>query len=187
MEAYTKTEDMLSLESVFHNIKTDPTHDERYLVQLKRILLRVFELEFDISIVNNKTNKFFGMSIYPEMSVVDAMVDAIINKKSPSEIVGLWQKNKHWVLEIDSLLLFDQTLNANPAELVAVLLHEIGHVVYSNSVPQRINKVMRYKIMSSTYTIKKLIEWKRVQRLFDLVIVEACSTKNYHYVNVFSS
>lgn len=186
MSANAKTAELLELESVFKEIKANPNGADHHLGQIKRILARTFELDFKISIIENKQNNFFGMSIYPELSTVDAMVQAILTKRPGADIEALWQKNKQWVLEIDSILLFDHALNANPSEIVAVLLHEIGHIVYSNSVPQRINKIMRYKIMTTTYTIKKLLEWKRIQRLFDLVIVEACSSKNYHYVNVNS-
>lgn len=177
-----KNQDMMALEAAFLNIKTKSNIDGN-LDMIRRILKRQFDINFNISIVNNKTNQFFGMSIYPARNIVDTIVDGIINKKSNVQVLEqVWSENKDWFLEIDSLLLDDLTINVNPAELVAVLLHEIGHVVYSNAIPNRLNKVIRYELLHIGFNLKKLVAWRKAQQLFDLVVVEACSSKNYHYI-----
>jgi hypothetical protein len=179
-----KSPDMILLEECFRDIKMKhniPASLER----IQRIIKRNFDIDFTISIVDNDTNQFFGMSIYPSKNQIQMLIDNILNKKASSDvIVELWQKNKSWVLEMDSILIWDSRLNTNPAEMVAVLLHEIGHIVYSNTVPQRINKILRYKMMTASITVRKLIEWPKAQRLVQLVFIEACSSKNYRYVNL---
>lgn len=179
-----KSSDMLYLEECFKNIKSK-TNIDSSLESIKRIIGRNFDVNLTISIIDNDTDKFFGMSIYPNINQIQLMIDQIINKKSSSDvIVEMWQKNKDWNLEIDSILLYDNGLNANPAEIVAVLMHEMGHIVYSNTVPQRLSKIIRHKMLSASFTLKKLIQWPKAQKLIQLIFVEACSTKNYNYINL---
>lgn len=174
-----KSPDMLLLEQLFGNLKSRQDVEES-LRNIERVLQRKYDLQFNVTLVDNKSNQFFGMSIYPSRNLVDTLVDEILNKKSKSDAIEqLWTQNKKWYLEIDSLLLHDPTLNTNPAEMVAVLLHEIGHIVFSNSVPARINKVLRYELMKLSFNMKKLVKWKKSQALFSLVFAEACGSKSF--------
>lgn len=174
-----KSPDMLLLEQLFGNLKSRQDVEES-LRNIERVLQRKYDLQFNVTLVDNKSNQFFGMSIYPSRNLVDTLVDEILNKKSKSDAIEqLWAQNKKWYLEIDSLLLHDPTLNTNPAEMVAVLLHEIGHIVFSNSVPARINKVLRYELMKLSFNMKKLVKWKKSQALFSLVFAEACGSKSF--------
>lgn len=178
-----KSKDMLFLEECIKNIKNKENVNSN-LQNISRILSRNFDITFDIRIVENDTNKFFGMTIYPQVSELDTIVTALVNGSSSSEtMVKLWQKNKLWVLDIDSLLLYDKTLNANPQEITAVLLHEIGHIVYSNSVPQRIHRVYRYERMNLSIGIKNLIRSQKISKIFSLSVIEACATKSFKFIN----
>ena len=184
MSVVEKSPDMIALENCFKELKTK-TNVTQNLQQIERIIKRNFDIDFTISIVNNTRGKFFGMTIYPQINYIEAMVANILESKSRMDtIVQLWNTNKKWTLEIDSILLYDTNLNANPAEIVAVLLHEIGHVIYSNTVPQRVYRIMKYEIMNLSISMRKLIQWKRVQRLFDLAFIEACSSKNFRFINL---
>lgn len=181
MENNKKSVDLLALEHAFLHLKAKEEVEEK-LAYIEKILSRRFDLNFKISIVDNNTNEFFGMTIYPAESLIDTLVDSIVRKKDRLEVIEkLWAENKDWYLEIDSLLLYDRNLNANPSEMVAVLLHEIGHVVYSNSIPARVNKILRYKIMELDYSVKRLLGSSRIIKLFNLVFVEACNVKNFRF------
>lgn len=183
MELNKKSPDLLFLEDCFKNIKTK-SNVQGNIDSIVRVLKRLFDLKFNISIINNDGNQFFGMNIFPTTSTMDSIINSILNDKSKADTaVELWQKNDTWYLEMDSILLYDTQLNANPSEIVAVLLHEIGHIVYSNSIPQRVNKVMKYTVMTLEYSVKHLIQFHRVRQLFQTVIIEACSSKNFHYTN----
>jgi len=179
MTVITKSPDMILMEQMFTNIKSGKDVDIS-LRTIERVLARNFGLEFNITLIDNKTKNFFGMSVYPSRNLIDTMVDQIINKKAHSDVIEkLWSENKKWYLEIDSILVNDPSLNANPAEMVAVLLHEVGHVTQSNRIPSRIHKVLRYEIMQLSLSMKKLIKWKKCQILFDLIFAEACGSKNF--------
>lgn len=184
MKAGKKSQDLLAIEKHFAELKTNK-HPESSLRSIERILKRHFDLNIDLAIVQNDATQFFGMSIYPKKDIIHKLVDGILNQRSRGQVLDdIWAKNKDWSVEIDSVLLYDPNLNANPAELVAVLLHEMGHVIFSNSIPQRVNRVIRYQLMDVSFTLKKLVQWTKAQHLFDLVFVEACSTKNFRFINL---
>jgi hypothetical protein len=183
MELNKKSEDFIFIEKCFNDIK-QKQDVQGNLSKIERAIQRNFDIHVSISIIDNNTNKFFGMNIFPRESTINHIIDCILQEKPHTDtVVEIWQENKEWFIEIDSILLYDSNLNANPSEITAVLLHEIGHTVYSNSIPQRINKIMRMKIMTLDYSLKQLISNWKVKKIFDLVIVEGCSTKNYHYIN----
>lgn len=172
--------DLQLLEKHMASLKVN-NQDKEAINGIKRILSRRYDVNFLITVVKNKSNTFFGMSIYPTESVMDALLDQMINNKSRSEALEkIWAEQKEWVLEIDDLLLNDINLNTNPKELVAILLHEIGHVVFSNTVIQRVNKVLRYELMKTAVKTKKIIRWQRARRIFQLIFIDACGSKNYH-------
>lgn len=175
-----KSQDLLYMEKIFTSIKMKEDVEENLKV-LSRICGRMFNLHITFHIVENKTNKFFGMSVYPPENLIDELVYSILEKRSKREqFQSLWGSNKEWFVDIDSLLLYDNNLMANPAEIVSVFLHEIGHVVYSDTVPMRINKVLRMKILELKYEVYQLCKDDKFKKMFNLVIVDGCSGKNFH-------
>lgn len=174
-----KSEDFLQLEHSFTHIKNKQDVEPK-LRYVEKILKRKFDLTFHISIVDNDSGEFFGMCIYPQESILDVITDSLLNKNGTIKTVEkIWSETKEWYIEIDSKLLYDKNLNANPAEIVAVLLHEIGHVVYSNTIPQRIGKVIKYVLLDLDFRTKNLVKLSRISKLLNLSMIEACTVKNY--------
>lgn len=179
-----KPEDLLSIEKCFAEIKSKSDIDGN-LNKIHRILSRVFDIDFQLSISNNTTGKFYGMNLYPDTSTMDLIVENIVLKTSNGETVSkLWQTATKWYIDIDSILLYDMHLNTNPAEIVAVLLHEIGHVIYSNTIPQRLNKIIRFELTKLRYQMRQLVSHSKIRKIFNIAIVETCSSKNYEYTDV---
>lgn len=180
----TKPQDLQLVEECFFDIQNKKNVNAS-IKKIERVLSRFFGIKFTINISNNTTHEFFGMNIYPSISTMDTIIDSIVADKSSSETIAkLWQKNDEWFLEIDSILLYDKSLNANPSEITAILLHEIGHIVYSNTVPSRLNKILRYKMIELDHITKKMVTTDKIRKLFNLSIIEACSSKSFSYVNV---
>ena len=153
---------------------------------IERTLNRLFDATFHVTIIPSSHVKtvFFGMNIYPCTSTVDLLVDSLMSPKSKSkELEEIWKKCDEWFIEIDDKLIYDKTLDANPQEMVAVLLHEIGHTIYANSVPARLHKVVNYKILKSGYRIQELYKNPKFSKLFDIVVVSACESKNFSYID----
>lgn len=181
MNTRVKSDEFLFMERCFAAIKNKVAVDEN-LRKLQNAIKRVFDLDVEISISENTTKEFYGMMVFPEMSTIDRVVEAIVTDKSDKEVImDIWANTNKWYIEIDSILLYDISLNANPSEMVAVLLHEIGHIVYSNSIPYKVWKILRYKTVSLKYTIKQLAANRKIRKLFNIAIIEACCSKNYEY------
>jgi hypothetical protein len=176
---YNKSQDLLLIEQNFQSIK-DKRNIDSSLDTIRRVISRMSDLDVSISIVDNKTNNFFGMTMYPNKSTMDKLIESIMEDRSTTErIMDVWMKNKNWIIEIDSILLYDTNLNANPAEIVAVLLHEIGHTVYSNTIPARVTKVIKSELLNLDYKLRALCKKSQVNKIFELAIVEACGQKIY--------
>ena len=73
----------------------------------------------DVLYTNNTDKMFFGMAVIPKVAGEDVI--KILQDDSKLRF-------NQYYLELDSKL-FSPTLDMNPNELIAVLLHEIGHVV----------------------------------------------------------
>lgn len=176
-----KTPEVLQIEEAFSHIKNNHKgNNDMHLETIRRVTKRRYDLDIEIIVVENDM-QFFGMTVYPEKDTVDLMVDAIVEKKSRLDTVqDIWAKNKTWVVEIDSKLLYDIRLNANPAEITAVYFHEIGHTVYANTIPKRVHKVLSYTAMHLPFSVKKIFTWSKARRLMGLGVLEACGRKVYY-------
>lgn len=176
-----RSADLKYMEELFTSIKSNShgSHSDE-LRNIQRIIKRRYDLNVEINIVKNENLQFFGMSIYPSEDVIDKMVDEMIKGKRMEVLEDLWGKNKNWVIDIDSLLLYDTRINANPSEIVAVLLHEIGHTVRSNEIPQRVGRIVKYSYMHLPINVKKVFQWYKARKVLGFTIIEACSNKNFH-------
>lgn len=84
----------------------------------------------DIIYTMNTDKLFFGMRVYPVLKGDDAMEMLGDNRVKPFD---------SYYLEFDSKL-FDPLLNLNEKELTAILLHEIGHIVYDTGTIDEVKK-----------------------------------------------
>ena len=91
------------------------------LNRLKNELNRFFKGQRcrEILYTKNTDKVFFGMCVSPIM--MDEDVVMILNSDEPYMV-------KEYYLELDSKL-FDSDLNLTNTELLAILLHEVGHMV----------------------------------------------------------
>ena len=152
---------------------------------IERNINRLFNLNFKVSIVENDTNEFFGMSIYPSSNLIDDIIIATFKRDVRTQLDGIikmWSFEKNWFLEIDSILLYDKNLNANPSEITAVLLHEVGHVIHSNEAPQRFVRLIKYSLFNINFHIRELCKNDTIRKLFSLALIESCITKNFNMI-----
>ena len=114
---------------------------------------------------------------------------AIPCQETPDPITGHWP---HWVavdsnnpadkwfVEIDKRILSGASnLSFTSKELTALLLHEVGHIVYSNSIPQRISRVMRLEYARANIGTKQLLKDKIFSQILSIPILSACMYDNY--------
>ena len=126
----------------------------------------------------SKNQDCFVMSVYPDESVIDAIVDAILTEKNDSILGQLWNSSSKWNIEIDTRIL-SKDVGLDEKELTALLLHEVGHIIYSNTIPFRIAKVLRFEFAKVNMLSKALIKDSFFKKLLYFPILNACnSTKN---------
>lgn len=129
---------------------------------------------FTINVVNTNPDEVsFMMSVFPDISVTDKIVIALLKNEDPKVIQKMWEKNKDWTIEIDNKL-FKSKKYTN-RECTAMLLHELGHVVCSNSIPERATTILKYELSTKMSTnIKALASNKVFSKIFSLPILDIC-------------
>lgn len=173
------SDDLLFIERCFGAIK-DRIDETENLGKIERALTRIFDIEFKLSISENTTGIFYGVNVFPSITTMDRIVENIVvNKKDSTEIEENWSTNNSWSVEIDSTILYDISLGANPAEITAVLLHEIGNVVFSSNIPRSLHAIFRLKMVRLNYQLRTLFTNKKIRKLLNIAIADACSTKNF--------
>jgi hypothetical protein len=146
--------------------------DSKKVAELGKELSSVTGKKIEVHLATVKDQKsFFGMSVTPDKSTVDKIAQAIVNPETPlSTIKSLWASSKSWRLDIDTSL-FEFL---SPNELTAITLHEIGHIIDSDSAPERIQRVVQYTIASSSIGQKAIMAETPFTKIISIPIVAAC-------------
>lgn len=145
---------------------------------IKDSLDTCFDLNFTINIVQaEKPNSpIFVMAVYPELSTIDKIVNELMknDEKKVKVIENLWKQNENWTIEIDERIFMKDIVDFSDRELTAMLLHEVGHVICSNSIVNRINVILQYEIAKSNMNNKFLIKNKLFRKVLSFPILNAC-------------
>lgn len=180
MKIDLKKERFDSIDSAFVAMKESKSKRSSSLRTIKTNLKSTFSKDIDVTIIDSgKQNNFFIMSIYPEESTLDLVVDAIITGKEDEVIRKVWSETNKWIIEIDDRVITGSIVELTSKEITSLLLHEIGHIVYSNSIPQRISKVMKLEYGRADIKLKELLKNKAFSQILRLPILHACEYDNY--------
>ena len=92
-------------------------------------------MTFDVRI-NNSSRDPFILAIYPDINELDKKSEELVQilddpKSNNEDYVKAWSEIKHWILEIDVRILIEGSpiRVRTGSEFVALLMHEIGHVM----------------------------------------------------------
>ena len=181
MKIDLKKEKFEQIESCFTSIKERRSNIPSATKEIEKILTEVFHKQMKILVITpkNKGDMFFVMSIFPAQSTIDKMVEAILNQSNDAMLRSIWNETDDWIIEIDNRLFNGDYIDLTAKELTALLLHEIGHMIYSNSVPQRISKVMRLEYARANLELKELVKYPLFKSVLKLPILNACTYDNY--------
>lgn len=128
------------------------SNDENIFSSKVEDLLKILsnnKKQFSVSIVhmiNYGKEPFFGMRVFPDKILMKNMTRQITNNKyvpSISAMIERWRNIREWEIEIDSRVFDRDFINFNPQELTAMLLHEIGHTIYSDKKIEMFCRVYR--------------------------------------------
>lgn len=136
--------------------KLDINHSSSRLNELKNELNKLFTGAKcrEVIFTDNTDKLFFGMRVYPEITGDMAM--NILHNSEPVYYDAYY-------VEIDSKIV-DPMLNLHGRELTAVLLHEVGHIVYDTQPTDEVKKhIDKYFANSDTYMdLKESINYREL-------------------------
>lgn len=101
---------------------------------------------FTVKIVKNSRSKepFFGARVYPALDLIDEIVESAVTELHPfKDLRTAWQKIDHWVIELDGSIFDRNVISLTPKEIMAMLLHEVGHTVFSDKVLERFYRAFK--------------------------------------------
>lgn len=181
MHAKLNKEACLKMERAILFLQENP-QSQLALNDMRDCLRECFGIDATVTVVppKNPNDMWFIMSVYPDQPTVEKIIDALMKGENQSVIQKLWEQTKNWNIEID-----ERVFGVNPKfterELVAIILHEVGHIAITNSVSNRICNIMRYKIAMTQMENKVLLRDKIFKKVLSLPILNACisaSTKD---------
>lgn len=175
-----KRESLIFVEECIRNIQQEKEIGKNVRL-IESAIKREFDIPVKISIIDND-KKFFGMCVYPSPEEIQKLTEVLIadpSKKKFSEVEKIhreFMSKSEKVIEIDSILLYDHNINATAGEITAILLHEIGHVVGSNSMVNRMARAKEYMMMKFDNRTRKLIPViSFIPKLFNIVTLQIFS------------
>ena len=138
---------------------------------------------FSVQITNQKmTEKFFGMRVFPKIEELDEFCKDLVNEESDklvkfNELSKRWRTIDSWFLELDGVLFNRNTINFTPKELVALTLHEIGHVIYSDSPIEGFYRA--YREAKVRMTISDRATQKLMYHIYMIPLSLACMQRRW--------
>lgn len=162
------------LESAFSDIKGGSNIQGNIKI-IQDTLSLTFKKHFTVSIIKpNKNQSFFVMSISPDRSTMEQLVEAIINQRDDLALKAVWNQCNDWTIEIDARIFDSKVIDLTSEEMVALILHEIGHTVYSNSIPQRISRVIKFEYARVSMIMKNLLKTPIFSKVLSIPILDGC-------------
>lgn len=117
------------LEELFIDLQVKD-HVDRTLETMRKFINTSFKLNCISVILGEKGNRLYGMCVYPSENSLYKLSELILKETDSKKITKAIANSKiEFVVEIDPNLLYNPMYKFKPDELVAMLLHEIGHVV----------------------------------------------------------
>lgn len=129
---------------IIKDLKSNPTNN--HMRELKNELNKFFSDSkcLDAIYTNNTDKLFFGMAVMPKLETEE--VKKIVLTNDPMRV-------KSYYLEVDSKL-FSPILRLTSREILAILLHEVGHMVNDSTPVDVVRKNLDVYLVKTNQTIK---------------------------------
>lgn len=135
---------------------------------------------FEVSIIRTDASKepFFGARVYPALDLLDEIIeDTVVNCKPFKDLRIAWQHIDKWIIELDSAMFDRETISLVPKEILAAIIHEIGHTVYSDHVIERFYRC--YKSMRIHMKCAEKDTVKLGYGLFSIPLALSCGIRSW--------
>lgn len=179
-------------EKIFQSFLSKKANESTFCKDISSVFSSFDKNNYEVLISNaNQKEPFFGMRVFPaiskdgsESSLYDMELNTLLavntdttTKISFDKCYKFWKENTNWVIEIDQSALDHHKINLNPKELVSMILHEIGHVVYGDRVLERIYNAFREMKAIQSTAVKYTMSGATF--LCYPVIIAACKYRNW--------
>lgn len=136
---------------------------------------------FEIHIVECqeiRKEPFFGMRVFPNKEYADSMMKDFCKKSfTLRELIERWRHIKSWDIELDSRIFDRSIINFNSKELTAMLLHEIGHVIYSDKITEVFYRAYKEAYIRSK--IEEKAQFRVMYKLYMIPLFFACGFRSW--------
>jgi hypothetical protein len=138
---------------------------------------------YRVSIVKNSSRNrepFFGMRVFPDRMMAEIMLKDLVQDDSIQSIKAMcdrWAQIQIWDIEIDERVFDRRSISFTPQELTAMILHELGHTVYSDRKAE-----MFYRAYKEAQVRLKTSEKASAKILYTLYLIPlsvACGFKEW--------
>ncbi len=118
------------IEDCFTDLQLKSEPQDKKLDDIKRVLNRKFNqgIECHEIVVSENDGDPFVMSVYPIQKQLDVLADNLVYNNNEAHLKHVINDIKY-IVEIDATVLHDMVARFTAAELTAVLLHEVGHIM----------------------------------------------------------
>lgn len=172
-------EKLQDIEDAFVRLKANDS-DISALRKLSNSLSSITGKTIEVNTVKptSKNQECTVMSIYPDESTLDVLIQSIVSENDDNTIAKIWTGSPKWNIEIDTRILSNDA-DLNEKELTALVLHEVGHMIFSLSVPGRLSRVVRFKFAKSHFITKQLLKDNFFSKLMCFPILQSCAATNH--------
>ena len=179
---------LLEIEDIYPEIKSDinsrKIDNETYknLNKISKNLSMIFHKDISISLsdsVKLKSNKYFLMCVYPNSNILEEYTIALLNGDdlNEGEFIESWKNISSWTIEIDSKIFDNNYIDISSEEFVALLLHECGHVIFTDNIPH--NVFTKTNLMYSDMDLgnKQIINLTPLKNFITVTIMKMCNSR----------
>nr|DAF63256.1 MAG TPA: peptidase [Myoviridae sp. ctXXl13] len=167
--------DKESLESLENSLSKlcENTSYSSEISNIENILKREIGNNYHIRLLDyEKTTMLRYMNISPDKNGIDMIIDAIVASNKRKDIYKIWKNIDNWYVNIDIRIL--TTKMFTPRQLTAMLLHEIGHSLETNTfVIDRVIDNVQWQLAQKNIGIKAVFNETMMKYMLRIPIIRA--------------
>ena len=148
------------------------------LGSIKKDLKKLFRINV-VEVGASQKEPFFGMRVFPDAEQLEYIITE--TNDSSLSIFDKWKHISEWVIEIDSRVFDRMAINFNPQELTAMILHEIGHTIYSDKKIEQYYRV--YQECKVHMSSEDKAAAKVLYFLYQIPLVLVCGMRDWRLSN----
>ena len=182
-------ESLVELEQLFSKICESKVYTNE-IGRIENILKKELGNTYNLRLLDYDKNTMIRyMNISPGKIGIDMIIDAIVANNRRKDIYKIWKNIDIWYINIDKRIL--NTKMFTPRQLVAMLLHEIGHSLETNTfVVDRVIDNVQWQLAQKDIGIKAVFSQTMMKYLLRIPVIRAIKASKLSkqdYINEISA